>query len=241
MAFEAVLAVERPGSKHWKRVMVGVSLALHVAALAVGVAYSFWTVDDLPLPSVAVTLVGGAPPPPPPPPPKKHSSGKTKTTHVEKPKTLVQPKEHPDEKPKKEEAPDKDEEGATDNGQEGGVKGGVAGGVVGGVLGAPVKETPKMLNAQTASALLAINPNVDPYMIHLPPPLVRANVSYTALVSICVSAEGKVTSARLMRPVDPAIDPQIPVVLSRWRYHPYTIDGKPVSFCWPLKYLINSK
>lgn len=240
MAFEAVLAGERAAPKHWRRVMVVVSLGLHVAALAVGVAYSFWTIDELPLPAIAVTLVGGAPPPPPPPPPKRHSTGTKTKVRVDKPKTLVQPKEHPDEKPKPEEkAEEKDEEGATDDGQEGGVKGGVAGGVVGGVVGAPLQNSaPKMLSAQIGRALLMINPNEDPYIVHLPPPLVRAKVKFTALVYICVSAEGRVTSAKLVKSVDPAIDPQIPVVLGRWRYRPYMVDGKPTPFCWPLKYLI---
>jgi protein TonB len=242
MAFEAVLAGERAAPKHWRRVMVAVSLGLHVAALAVGVAYSFWTIDELPLPAIAVTLVGGAPPPPPPPPPKRHSTGTKTKVRVDKPKTLVQPKEHPEEKPKPEEpekSEEKDEEGATDDGQEGGVKGGVAGGVVGGVIGAPLQNSaPKMLTAQVGRALLLINPNEDPYIVRLPPPLVRAKAKFTALVYICVSAEGRVTSAKLVRSVDPAIDPQIPTVLGRWRYRPYMVDGRPTPFCWPLKYLI---
>ncbi len=33
-----------------RRVMLTVSLAVHVAALVVGIAWSFWQVDELPLP-----------------------------------------------------------------------------------------------------------------------------------------------------------------------------------------------
>ena len=50
MAFEAVLAPEAASPRRWRRVTVIVSVAAHVAALAVGVAYSFWYVDELPLP-----------------------------------------------------------------------------------------------------------------------------------------------------------------------------------------------
>jgi len=84
MAFEAVLASQRPTTAgRWRKVTVTVSVAVHVVALAIGVAYSFWTIEDLPMPAVAVTLVGGAPPPPPPPPPaKRHSTGKVHP-HVE--------------------------------------------------------------------------------------------------------------------------------------------------------------
>ena len=62
MAFEAVLAPDAASPSRWRRVTVIVSLAVHVAALAVGVAYSFWQVDELPLPPVSVTLRGAAAP-----------------------------------------------------------------------------------------------------------------------------------------------------------------------------------
>jgi hypothetical protein len=50
-----------------------------------------------------------------------------------------------------------------------------------------------------------------------------------------------VTSVRLVRGADPSIDSQIPTVLGRWRYRPYTIDGKPAPFCWPLRYQVSAK
>ena len=93
MAFEAVLAPDAASPRRWRRITVIVSVAAHVAALAVGVAYSFWYVDELPLPAVSVTLAG-APPPPPPPPARRRSSGKVRPKTVETPKPqLVQPKE----------------------------------------------------------------------------------------------------------------------------------------------------
>jgi len=241
MAFEAVLASQRPTTAgRWRKVTVTVSVAVHVVALAIGVAYSFWTIEDLPMPAVAVTLVGGAPPPPPPPPPaKRHSTGKVHP-HVEKPHTLVQPKEHqeaPKEKPKEEEDEGKDD------GQEGGVKGGVAGGVVGGVVGAPPPQNngPKMVNAQIARQQLAIDPNLDQYKVSLPPPLARTGMKFSAVVRICVSAQGTVTEVKLLKGADPAIDSQIPTVLGRWRYRPYMIDGKPVPFCFPLRYDVSAR
>ena len=239
MAFEAVLAPDAASPKRWRRVTVIVSVAAHVAALAVGVAYSFWYVDELPLPAVTVTLAGA--PPPPPPPPARRSSGKVRPKTIETPKPqLVQPKEHPkpaEEKP----APDEKDD---PHGQEGGEKGGVAGGVQGGVVGAPVPATPKMLGAKVAHLQLLINPNVDPYKVQLPPALERltnSGAQVSAIVRVCVSAQGDVTEVKVLRGADPAIDPQIPVVLRRWRYRPYQVDGRAEPFCYNFRYEVTQR
>jgi len=50
-----------------------------------------------------------------------------------------------------------------------------------------------------------------------------------------------VTEVRILRGADPAIDPQIPTVLRRWKYRPYTIDGKPTPFCYMLRYEISAR
>jgi outer membrane biosynthesis protein TonB len=242
MAFEAVLAPDAASPRRWRRVTVIVSVAAHVAALAIGVAYSFWYVDELPLPAVAVTLAG-APPPPPPPPGRRRSISKVrpKTVETPKPQQLVQPKEHtkpPEEKP----APDEKDD---PNGQEGGEKGGVAGGVQGGVVGAPVPPAaPKMLGAKVAHLQLLINPDVDPYKVQLPAALerlTRSGTQVSAIVRVCVSAQGDVTDVKVLRGADPAIDPQIPVVLRRWRYRPYQVDGRPEPFCYNFRYEITQR
>jgi len=238
MAFEAVLAPDAASPRRWRRVTVIVSVAVHVAALAVGVAYSFWYVDELPLPAVSVTLAGA--PPPPPPPAGRRSSGKVRPKIVTPKPELVQPKEHAkpaEEKP----APDEKDD---PHGQEGGEKGGVQGGVQGGVVGAPVPPTPKMLGAKVAHLQLLINPDVDPYKVQLPPALerlTRAGAQVSAVVRVCVSAHGDVTDVKVLRGADPAIDPQIPVVLRRWRYRPYQVDGRPEAFCYNFRYEITQR
>jgi len=236
-AFNDVLGGARRAPGRARRLTVTLSLVLHATALAIGVAYSFWQVDELPLPTVAVTLAGGAPPPPPPPPPPaaRHHTQKTRTKPVEtKPRPeLTQPKEPAKEKPKP-----KEEEEDDDDGQEGGVAGGVKGGVVGGVVGAA---GPKMLPPQIGRMQLLIDPNRDPYKVELPPPLARGGMAFFAVLRMCVSAEGAVTEVRILRGADPAIDPQIPTVLRRWKYRPYTIDGKPTPFCYMLRYEISAR
>lgn len=244
MAFEAILdqargaPTVRPTRR--RRIMLTVSLSAHAAALMVGVAWSFWQVDELPLPQVAVTLAG-APPPPPPPPPAAHSGAKTKPKVKPTPKVeaLVQPQEHPKEQPKQEK---EEEESAQAGGVEGGVKGGVQGGVVGGVLGAPVQNTgPRMLAPQIGKGLLLIDPNEEQYRVKLPPALQRSGTVLTAVVRVCVSASGTVTDVKILRGAGPAIDPQIPSVLARWRYRPFTLNGQPTPFCYPLRYEISQR
>jgi len=244
MAFEAILdqargtASARPSRR--RRIMLTVSLGVHVAALMVGIAWSFWQVDELPLPQVVVTLAG-SPPPPPPPPPAAHGGAKTKpkVKPTPKPETLVQPQEHPKEQPKEEK---QDEEGAQPGGVEGGVKGGVQGGVVGGVVGAPLQNAgPRMLTPQIGKGLLLIDPNEEQYRVKLPPALERSGVTLYAILRVCVSAQGAVTDVRILKGAGPAIDPQIPSVLRRWRYRPFTLNGQPTPFCYPLRYEISAR
>jgi outer membrane biosynthesis protein TonB len=238
MAFEAVLAPDAASPRRWRRIAVIVSVAAHVAALVVGVAYSFWYVDELPLPAVAVTLAGA--PPPPPPPAGRRSSGKVRPKVPTAKPQLVQPKEQAKPAEEKPAADEKDDP----HGQEGGEKGGVAGGVQGGVVGAPVPAGPKLLGAKVAHLQLLINPNVDPYKVQLPPALerlTRAGTQVSAIVRVCVSAQGDVTDVKVLRGADPAIDPQIPVVLRRWRYRPYQVDGRAEPFCYNFRYEITQR
>src|SRR5215831_12787114 len=107
MAFEAFRAQsEAPIRAGRRSIWYGLSIAFHGALLAVGIAYSFWHVEELSPPLLKVTFMSAAPPPPPaaaPPAgggaaPKKKIVVK-KTIAEPKPE-LVQPKETPKEEPK---------------------------------------------------------------------------------------------------------------------------------------------
>jgi protein TonB len=239
MAFEAVLQQGRATSRKWRRTTWTVSVLLHGAAISVGIAYSLWRVDELPLPTVSVTLTSGMPPPPPPPPAARKRSTSTPKTRPTQPATLVQPKEQP-KAPKPQPEPEKEDSNEA-GGVEGGVKGGVAGGVVGGVLGAPAPSGPRLVSPQVGRQQLLIDPNDERYRVNLPPPLARSGMRFFAIVRMCVSAEGAVTEARVLRGANPAIDSQIPTVFARWRYRPYTLDGRPTPFCYQLRYEISSR
>jgi protein TonB len=240
MAFEAILSQQRAAPSRWRRITLTFSVFVHAVALAGGIVHSLWQVEEMPMPAVEVTLAMAPPPPPPPPPPPKRSSAKKTKPTEPKPKTLVAPKEAPQKEPEPEAA---EEEAEDDDGQEGGVEGGVAGGVIGGVVGSapppPPKNTgPKLLNQGTGHKLLAINPTVRPYRVNVPEEIMDRADSFRTLIQICVSAQGAVTSVKIIKPSNPMIDAQIPKVIPRWKYKPYMLDGVATPFCYPLRYTV---
>jgi periplasmic protein TonB len=252
MAFEAILSQQDVKPKRWRRVMLIVSVGLHVGALLAGVVHSVWQVEEMPMPSLQVTLTAAPPPPPPPPPPlarKKSSDSKPKTRPELKPQELVVPKDTPKEEPKAEEtSSDEGQDDGQADGQVGGVVGGVSGGVVGGVVGAapappppPKAAGPKIVSAKIARGQLLIDPNAEAYRVKLPPALARTGETYIAMLRICVSAQGGVTGVQLMKGASPAIDSQFPRVIGRWRYRPLLADGQPTPFCYLLRYEVTGR
>jgi outer membrane biosynthesis protein TonB len=134
-----------------------------------------------------------------------------------------------------------DDEGEADDiGSEGGVVGGVVGGLVGERLvpPAPSEAGPKQLTARAGQSLLAIDPNVSPYKVDLPEEYVQRGEEYHATISICVAADGSVSSVEILKPSIPIIDRQIPKVVPLWKYHPYLVDGKPTPFCYGTNYRV---
>lgn len=114
------------------------------------------------------------------------------------------------------------------------------------VAAAPVlttgsREGPRMLPTRVAHALLHINPSQDPYRVKLPASLEQLKESFSAAVQVCVSPDGTVSSVRVLRSAGPAIDPQIPSTLGRWRYKPYLENGKAVPFCYSFRYEIGGE
>jgi periplasmic protein TonB len=249
MAFEAILQQHQAKPKRWRRTTLIVSVALHVAALTAALVHSVWQVEEMPMPSLQVTLTAAVPPPPPPPAGRKAASDpRPKTRPVEpKPHDLVIPKDTPKDQPKPESAA----ESATDvgqvDGQVGGQVGGVPGGVVGGVLGAPPPPPPpkpsgpKIVSASVGRGQLLIDPNAERYRVKLPLVLARSGETYTALMRLCVSADGGVTSVQVLKGAGAALDGQFPSVMGRWRYRPLIVDGVPTPFCYLLRYEVSGR
>src|SRR5262245_11660796 len=107
MAFEAFRAQsETPAESARKSLWYLGSLAFHGALIVVGIAYSFWHVEELSPPLLKVTFLSSAAPPPPPAPPPPAGGGAARKKVTIKPKLvvqkpeIVQPKEIPKEAPK---------------------------------------------------------------------------------------------------------------------------------------------
>jgi hypothetical protein len=86
--------------------------------------------------------------------------------------------------------------------------------------------------------LLAVDPNQQPYRIDLPPNITAQGETYRSRLRICVSEAGEVSHVDILVPSIPAIDLQLPVVIPRWRYHPYLIEGHAKAFCYLMNYQV---
>jgi periplasmic protein TonB len=237
MAFESFLAQTGAKPKKGRRLTIVLSLALHGGLLMAAVVYSFTHVDELSPPTVTVTFLTAAPPPPPPPPPKRKSATKTKPVTPKeivqpKPNEIVQPKTKPKEEPEE------------DTGVEGGIEGGVAGGVASAVHAPPPPPpprqedaAPKFLPPNIAGQQLLTDPVKDPqYRVVLPGALSNAGMRLWAMIKICVSKEGTVSDVKIIKGMDPSVDPLLRDKIKTWRYKPVSIDGRPITFCYNLRY-----
>lgn len=98
-----------------------------------------------------------------------------------------------------------------------------------------------MISAKLGRGQLLIDPNDERYRVKLPPALARSGETYVAMLKVCVSAQGAVTSVQLMKSATAALDGQFPSVIGRWRYRPLVADGVPTPFCYPLRYEVSGR
>jgi hypothetical protein len=108
----------------------------------------------------------------------------------------------------------------------------------------PAGPVPRQLSMQAGNRLLAINPSLRPYRVHVPEELAArmgAGDKISPLLDICVTAQGSVQSVTIVTGSVPGVDAQLPAVLSRWRYRPYLVAGKPEPFCYRMRYSIQAK
>ena len=246
MAFEAFRAQsEAPARAGRKRLWYALSIGVHGALIAVGIAYSFWHIEELSPPLLKVTFLSAAPPPPPPPPPPAGGgSTKPKPKVTVKPKVvqprpeIVQPKEiQKKEEPK--EAPKAEDHGETDgvkHGTIGGTPGGTIGGTIGGTGPAGPPAPPKFLPPNMAKQQLIDGP--DPVF---PPSLNHGGIVYRVLVKICVTTTGSVDRVTLMKGADSVLDENVLTKVKTWRFRPLLANNVPVPFCYPATFEFKSQ
>ncbi|HET6148580.1 MAG TPA: energy transducer TonB [Polyangia bacterium] len=250
MAFEAFLQRDDARPRRRRRLTFTVSVIVHAALLAGGVAYSFWRVEEISPPTVRVTFLSSAPPPPAPPPPPPAGGGdaaprkKNPTTPRTTLTTLVQPKivppkkEEPRDQPPDDDDPDQAIAGGTKGGTKGGVIGGELGGVIGGTVGGtvggvvggqagPKAAAPKMLAPQMGALQKQSGDDPD-----FPAVLRRSGMVYVVLTKICVSRLGTVDSVSILKGTDPTLDNNVVSAVRGWRYRPLLADSNAVPFCY---------
>jgi periplasmic protein TonB len=252
MAFEAFLERDDPRPRRWRRLTFTVSLLVHAALLAGGIAYSFWRVEEISPPTVRVTFMSSAPPPPAPPSPPPPAGGgatprKKAPTSTPRPTltTLVQPRlNQPKREEPKPEPPDDDDPeqaigggtkggtaGGTIGGTIGGTVGGVIGGTVGGVIGGAGVPTPiatRMLAPQMGAGRKASGD--DP---PFPAVLNRPGMLYVVLAKICVSRAGTVDSVSILKGANQMLDQGVLTTIKGWTFRPLMADSNAVPFCYP--------
>jgi protein TonB len=231
MAFDAFLHQDKAKPKKLLRVALTAAVVLHAGLVTAGGIHSFWHVDELSPANVPVTFLAGTPPPPPPPPPPK----KKKSNPTPKPTTIVQPKANAIVQPKEKEEPEEEDEG-----EEGGVEGGVAGGVVGAV---PTQtESAKFLPPSIGKGqLISDMVNDARYRPHLPAALNRAGMVVWGLFKLCVTAQGSVQNVQVLKSADPLVDKDWVALLKTLQHRPYSIGGRPVPYCYPMRLEVRSQ
>jgi hypothetical protein len=101
---------------------------------------------------------------------------------------------------------------------------------------APAGEEGRFLPPSRGKAQLVSDMVNDPrYRPHLPKELATAGSVYWALFKICVDAEGKVQGATTLKSAHPDIDPTWLALIRTLEHRPYTVEGKPAPFCYPLR------
>jgi protein TonB len=180
-----------------RRVTVAVSVAAHAVLVVVGVVSSFWTVDELSAPRVAVTMLTLPAPPPPPPAAKTVKAAPRPRPRpvppVVQPVVTTQPVPPPDS-----DAEQADEEQA---GEAEGVAGGVCGGVAGAVLSAAAPPAlPQLTDAQRREAVRryldeVLRPRVAAHA-SLPPEAERLGIEGRVIMRLRIDTAGRLIALR---------------------------------------------
>jgi outer membrane biosynthesis protein TonB len=250
MAFEAFRAQSEPEARRGrKRLWYALSIAFHGALIGVGIAYSFWHIEELSPPLLKVTFMSAAPPPPPaPPPPAGGGAGAAKKKVTVKPKPLVQAKPElvqpreipkPVDPPRETPAPEtKSDDKGEKAGTPGGTIGGTPGGTVGGTPGGTIGGTPGGTAGGTPGAPKFLPPHIgiaqklsgdDP---PFPPALRQPGAVYHVLVKVCVTVTGAVDKVTIMKSTESQLDVGVIETLKRsWRFRPYMANAMAIPFC----------
>jgi hypothetical protein len=86
-----------------------------------------------------------------------------------------------------------------------------------------------------AAQLVSDMKNDARYQPKLPAVLDVPGQSYFALYKVCVDTDGAVYSVKTLKGANPAVDGDWLALVRTLRHKPYTINGGPVPYCYPLR------
>jgi hypothetical protein len=110
--------------------------------------------------------------------------------------------------------------------------------------GGQAAEDPVMLNPAIGTGQLVTDVQNDPHRITLPRELEGQGQSFWGLYKICVNAKGSVSKVAVVKsaawmddesPAARGLDDRWTAVIRTWRYRPYVINGRAVSYCYTLR------
>jgi hypothetical protein len=87
-----------------------------------------------------------------------------------------------------------------------------------------------------AKGRLIIDPSKDPYRPRLPQAYNYVGFHAAYMLKVCVASTGDVESVNPLRSRAPVeLTDEVVNRVKRWRYEPYSINGRPVPFCFMLR------
>jgi len=214
---------------------LALAIAVHALALAGAILHGGWRVDEISPPAIPLTLVTFKPPPPPLGGAGERTTPRPTRRMRARPTSLVQPQKQvaPAEPEISEKIP-----GGPDSAPGDG-RGDPEGHPDG--TGTGTGEPTRFVAPNVAVGQLAIDPQAEPYRVKLPPVLARSGMRLWALLRLCVTREGDVEKVTILRSNESVLDPLLVATLARWRYRPYSVDGRPVPFCTNVRYEITAQ
>jgi protein TonB len=207
-----------------RRLVLTISLAIHVVGLLAVIIVPLLQAQPLPEPADAIKafFVEPAPAPPPPPPPPPPAKAPPPKAVVQAPSQEVKfevPKEIPQEiKPSS-------GSGGSGGGVEGGVEGGVAGGIVGGLPAEP--PPPPVVQAVRVGGNIKEPTKVKNVAPVYPDIAKQARVQGIVILECTISPQGRVTDVKVLRGI-PLLDQAGVDAVKQWQYTPTLLNGVPV-------------
>jgi hypothetical protein len=73
------------------------------------------------------------------------------------------------------------------------------------------------------------------------PKLDRPGMVVSGMFKLCVDEDGQMFSVNVLKSADPFVDADWMALMHTWQHRPYTIGGRPVPYCYPMRLEVRSQ